>query len=119
MSELERLLIDGADANTKDIKGITLLMRFAQKGDIDALRTLLAFGASTKLKDYIGYTALDYAISANQLEAVKFLVEFGGAVVNNNSYMLSIRKNAKEITHYFDTLDKDKQVFLREREKEL
>lgn len=114
MSEIETLLRGGADANTKDHKGFSLLMSFAQRGDINAVKALLHYGASIKPKDYMGYSALDYAIANNHLDVIKYLLE-NGAIVDNDSYMLAVRKGLKVIVHYFDTLDEDKQVFLKKK----
>jgi len=114
MTQMESLLKNGADANTKDNKDFTLLMSSAKKNDLESVKVLLAYGAALGDKDLIGFTALDYAISENHLEMVKLLVN-NGAIIANDSYMLAIRKDLKEIVHYFDTLDSDKQVFLKKR----
>ena len=114
MTEIESLLIDGADANTKDHKGFTLLMNFASHGDLDSVKALLAYGASINAKDFLGYTAIDYAIGIGSYKCVKYLVE-NGAVITADSYMLAVNKNKKNIVKYFDSLDPDKHVFLRKK----
>ena len=114
MTEIELLLNSGADANTKDHKDFTLMMNFAKNNDLESVKVLLAYGASLNIKDLSGFSALDYAIDENHLEMVKLLVN-NGAIIANDSYMLAIRKNLKEIVHYFDSLDSDKQVFLKKR----
>ena len=114
MTEIELLLNNGADADTKDHKDFTLLMSYAMKNDIESVKTLLAHGASLSCKDLTGFSALDYAINENHQEMVEFLVN-NGAIIKNNSYMLAMRKNLKHIVHYFDSLDSDKQIFLKKR----
>ena len=65
-------------------------------------------------KDLSNFTALDYAIIENNIEMVKLLVD-NGAIITDDSYMLSIGKNLKEITGYFDSLDDDKKIFLKKK----
>lgn len=113
-SEIASFLQNGADANTKDSNGFTLLMSFSQKCDTLSVGDLLRYGASVSMMDNLGYTALDYAIKADCLEVVEYLVEHG-AVVTADSYMLAVRKNKKAIVSYFDSMDADKQVFLKKK----
>ena len=114
MTEIESLLINGADANTRDHKGFTLLMNFVSLDDVASVKALLAYGATVNTKDYLGYSAMDYAINVSAINSIKYLVE-NGAVISNDNYMLAVNKNKKEIVKYFDTLDPDKHVFLRKR----
>jgi ankyrin repeat protein len=116
MSEIEMLLKNGADANTKDIKGFSLLMSYAKTDDIDALRTLLEYGASINDRDHLSFSALDHAIEAKNLPVVEFLVK-NGAKVTNDSYMFAVRKNEKSIIDFFDSLDPDKHIFLRNKNR--
>ncbi len=114
MTHIESLLINGADANTKDHKGFTLLMNFVSQNDVESVKALLAYGASVNIKDYLGYTAIDYGINENAYESIKYLVE-NGAVITSDNYMLAVNKNKKKIVKYFDSLDPDKHIFLRKR----
>jgi ankyrin repeat protein len=116
MSEIETLLKSGADANTKDIKGFSLLMSYAKTNDLDSIRTLLAYGASINDKDHLSFSALDYAIDAKNLPVVELLVR-NGAKVTNDSYMFAVRKNEKSIIDYFDSLDPDKYIFLKNKNR--
>ncbi len=113
-SQIASFLQNGADANTKDKNGFTLLMSFSQKCDLLSVSDLLRYGASVSMIDNLGYTALDYAIKVDCLEVVEYLVEHG-AVVTADSYMLAVRKDKKTIVSYFDSLDADKQVFLKKK----
>jgi ankyrin repeat protein len=115
-TELSLLLENGADANTKDQKGFTLLMSFASKCDVISIGELIKYGASVSLKDHLGYTALDYAIKVQCLKGIEYLVDHG-AIVTEDSYMLAVRRNLKSVVNYFDSLDDDKQVFLKKKRK--
>jgi ankyrin repeat protein len=116
MNEIYKLLINGADANTKDVKGYSLLMNYAAKNDLETMSILLEFGASINDKDHLSLSALDYAIENHHLEAVKLLVK-NGAAVTNDSYMFAVRKNYRDIVDFFDTLDPDKYIFLKDRKR--
>jgi len=116
MSEIELLLKNGADANHKDVNSFTLLMSFIKKNDLDSVKILLEYGASVNVKDNLNFSALDYAIKANNLVATKLLVQ-NGAEITGNSYMYAVRSNNKEIIYFFDTLDPNKHVFLKNKDK--
>ncbi len=109
---IESLLIGGADANSKDGNDFTLLMMSVKNNDYKSIDLLIAYGAKIESKDFFGFTALDHAINQNNLKIVKHLVNHG-ARITDNSYMLSIKKDLKAISKFFDTLDKDKQIFLK------
>ncbi len=116
MTEIESLLENGADANTKDHKGFTLLMHFASMNDVESVNALILYGASVNMKDYLGYSAIDYAINTDAIDSIKYLIE-NGAIVTSDNYMLAVNKNHKEIVKYFDTLDPDKHIFLKKRNR--
>ncbi|MEA3498220.1 MAG: ankyrin repeat domain-containing protein [Campylobacterota bacterium] len=115
MGQLEILLRNGADVNTKDEKGFSLLMSCAKNNDIESIYVLLSYNVSLNSKDFFSFTALDYAIKENHLDVVKLLVN-SGAIITDDSYMLAIGKNLKDIVSFFDTLDNDKQIFLKKEE---
>jgi len=116
MSAIEDLLKNGADVDTKNKKHFSLLMSAASNNDLDAIKTLIIYGARLNAKDFQGFTALDYAIEYNHIDSVKLLVS-SGSVVTDNSYMLAVSKNLKDVVKYFDTLDDDKQIFLKNRRR--
>ena len=116
MSDIEYLLQNGADVNTKNEKHFSLLMSAARNNDLESISTLISYGAKINSKDLHGFTALDYAIEQNHIQSVKLLVK-SGALITDNSYMLAVSKNLKDITKYFDTLDDDKQIFLKNRNR--
>ena len=112
MNDIELLLKGGADANMKNEYDFSLLMSSAQDNDLEAAKILIDYGAKIEAKDNRGYTALDYAVSNNNLDMVKLLISLG-SYPTDNSYMLSVSKDFKEITKYFDTLDDNKKIFLK------
>jgi len=116
MSDIRDLLESGADANTKDANGFTLLMSFAKKNDIASMRLLLDYAAEINVKDILNFTALDYAIKEHNFEAVKFLVE-NGAHVSEDTYMYALKTKHKEMVKYFDSLDPQKHVFLKNKKR--
>jgi len=116
MHEIEKLLLSGADVNTADKNNFTLLMSFVKKGDEKVVRLLLDYGANINTKDFFNLTALDYAIKNKQLNIAKLLVS-NGAIITSDNYMFAIESNYKELVSFFDTLDPDKYIFLKNKMK--
>ena len=116
MNQIEELLNSGADINTSDNNNFTLLMTFVQKGDLEIVKTLLSNGANVNIQDLASMSALDYAIKFKQLEIAKLLVK-NGADITSDNYMLAIESNFKELVSFFDTLDPDKHIFLKNKLK--
>lgn len=112
MTQIEQLLDQGADPNTKDANGYTLLMSFCAKNDTASIKALLKYGVLMELKDQAGLNAIDYAIKNDALEAIVLLVNRGCPVTGDN-YMLAMNKDKKEIVSFFDTLDENKQIWLK------
>ncbi len=116
MSEIEKLLESGADVNTSDKNNFTLLMSFVAKGDEHIVKILLDYGANINVKDLFNMTALDYAIRKKQLKIAKLLVK-SGAIITSDNYMFAVESNYKELVSFFDTLDPDKYIFLKNKMK--
>lgn len=114
MNEIESLLHSGADVNTKDRNDFSLLMSFAQKKDLETVDLLLRYGANSNATDCFGFSALDYAIQNNDLLMVKKLIH-NGSNITNESYMLAVEKNFKDIVNFFDMFDPNKHVFLKKK----
>jgi len=112
MYAVEFLLNNGADVNTRDEKGFTLLMFLVTHQDTSLIAYIIKKGARVNDTSLCGLTALDYAVKENNLEIVTLLVD-NGAVITDSSYMLAIRKRFKRIITYFDSFDENKQIFLR------
>jgi ankyrin repeat protein len=74
------LVEHGADPNTKDPDGNSLLMLAAASDDVsvDAIKELLKHGAEVNAKNPQGHTALDYAESWGMNPVAKALIEAGG-----------------------------------------
>lgn len=116
MTQIEQLLKQGADPNTKDANGYTLLMSFSTKNDVASVKALLDHGALMEIKDQSGLNAIDYAIKNDSLEVIKLLLN-SGCMVSGDNYMLAMNKNKKEIVSFFDTLDENKQIWLKDKKR--
>lgn len=69
----EALLRCGADVNSTDSVGNTLLMGAAFKGDLNIIRLLLGFGAEVKLKNKTNMTVRDWALMFKRNEVINYL----------------------------------------------
>ncbi len=110
MIEIVEWCQSGADVNKPNEQGLTALMASSRNGDLKIVKLLIRYGAHINLKDHRDLSALQYATFENNLEIVEYLVS-NGADISNGVYMTAIHKNHKEITAFFDSLDKSKQVF--------
>lgn len=63
----------GADLDTRDERGLTLLMSAATYSSRDCVAALLRAGANPRLKDPNGRTARDLAVSAKEWPTVRML----------------------------------------------
>lgn len=116
MSEIKELLESGADANTQDSSGFTLLMSFAKKNDVESVALLLEYAAEINAKDILNFTALDYAIKEHSIDVVKYLVE-NGATISEDTYMYALKTKNKQIVDFFDSLDPNKHIFLKNKKR--
>ncbi|XP_065345586.1 uncharacterized protein LOC135943106 [Cloeon dipterum] len=73
---IDFLLTKNADANVKDIKGMTALIHTSREGNLEALQKLLQHGADLTLKDVEGKNAFHHAI--RHFELVSFLLDQNG-----------------------------------------
>ncbi|MBO1256073.1 ankyrin repeat domain-containing protein [Alteromonas sp. 5E99-2] len=69
----EALLKLGADVNSMDFMGNTVLMASAFKGNVEILNLLLQYGANTHFKNHTNMNARDWAAMFGRKEAVRFL----------------------------------------------
>ncbi|MEA2018066.1 MAG: ankyrin repeat domain-containing protein [Campylobacterota bacterium] len=116
MNEIKVLLENGADVNSKDGTSFSLLMSCASKNDLDSIRALLEYNVSINSKDDRHFSALDYAIKSNSLDAIELLVH-NGATITSQSYMYALKTNHKEIIDFFDSLDPNKHIFLKNKKR--
>lgn len=72
--EVKKLIINGLDVNTRNVRGITLLMFAAGHGDFKIVRLLLENGADVNLYDDQKRTALMLAIILGYHKVVKELL---------------------------------------------
>lgn len=83
---VERLLERGADPNTTDPKGNTLLMIAAQNGNRELVWSLIRRKANATKRSQFGDTALMMASLRGDREIARMLIEFGGAEVKHNGW---------------------------------
>jgi uncharacterized protein len=69
------LLDKGADLNTRDVFGLTALMRGALNGHTEVVRYLLAKGANVNATNFVGTTALMHAAGSGYIDIVRALIE--------------------------------------------
>jgi len=85
-SAVERLLERGADPNTTDAKGNTLLMIAARSGNRELVWSLIRRKASATKRSQVGDTALMMASLRGDREIARMLIEFGGAQVKHSGW---------------------------------
>ena len=93
------------DVDTVDKKGCTALMRGAENGEVQTVRTLLKQGASMEAKHPSGQTALILAAKEGQLEIVTLLLGYGananarvyGHTDEATALMFAIRSGQKAV----------------------
>jgi len=112
MEEYLRLEQEGADFNISNEFGVTPLMSVAKTGNIQLVRFLLKHIRNVNQEDKRGNTALYYAVEGGHIEVVQVLYEHG-ARISDFIYMYSITTKKRNIVHFFDKQDKNKQVFLK------
>lgn len=82
----EALLATSADPNAVDRFGQTALMKAAQVGNTELMRTLLRYGADLRVEDTSGVSALDWAIFRRQPSAADLLKEKGALLKDPERY---------------------------------
>ena len=78
LAYLKSAVAKGADRNTRDSKGATLLMHAAAFGSVEAVKLLLDSGADVNARNQLEATALLWA--ADQPEKARLLIEKGADV---------------------------------------
>jgi ankyrin repeat protein len=68
------------DVNAREAFGITPLMRAAEKGQLDVVKSLVSMGADVNARSEGGVAALLYAVRGGHLEVVDYLVDHGADV---------------------------------------
>jgi ankyrin repeat protein len=84
ITDIKRLLKQGADASSKNSTGVTALILASEKGYLDVVNALLENGADVNATGEYGYTALMRASSKGHLDVVKVLTESGADVNAKN-----------------------------------
>src|SRR5262249_55423622 len=78
LHQITKMLQEGADANTRDDRGVTPLMYATTLGSLDAMKLLLDRGADSNVIKMFGSTALMW--SASDVAKVRLLLEHGAGV---------------------------------------
>lgn len=105
---VEALLNFGADANTANANGTTVLMQAASAGNPDVVNMLLKHGARVNPRETArGQTALMFAAAANRAEVVRLLIQHGA----DPNMTTSVRETEKV------RLDQDGHVMYQPPEK--
>lgn len=81
----QRLFAEGADVNTRDEAGATLLMQAAHAGNLPMTRALVAAGADVNASDERGWTALSKSVFNAELnqgfaEVTQTLIDAGANI---------------------------------------
>ena len=85
---------DGADINTADGNGRTLIMWAAWKNRVEVFKWLCANGANLHITDKDGWNVLHFALFHGRLEMVKFLFEKIGS--DQFSQLCAVKNNDGE-----------------------
>ena len=79
-AEINRLINEGADINTKSKKGFTPLHYAAKEGETEFANTLIKAGADIDAKTNKGWTALHLSAGQGQIEIALALIKAGAGV---------------------------------------
>lgn len=85
---LRAALDEGAEANTADSRGVTLLARAAGKGDLAMVELLLERGAEVDRASDVGNTALMEAAASGHVEIAARLLAAGADPKHKNKWNL-------------------------------
>lgn len=77
LKEVINLVNQGANVNTPNNKGSTVLHLAARNGNYDVAKVLLDHGANINTKDNFGLTVCHYVAIAGNLEFLSYLIERG------------------------------------------
>ena len=80
ITEFNALLEAGADANTTNESGMTVLMRAVANGRLDMARILLEHGAEINARRSDGFNAFLLAVFFGRSDLVRFLIERGADI---------------------------------------
>lgn len=90
MEEVKRLLDEGADVNTHNVRGLTLLSCATLYGNLDIAEMLLKRGADREERDGDGHTPLGHAALIRgqyHTEAARMLVTHGADINSPNEFL--------------------------------
>ena len=84
VKQVKLLLDKGADVNTKNKDGVTVLMMASVEGQVDVVKLLLDKGADVNAKNKDGVTALVVAIARGNVDAMRLILDKGADVNAKN-----------------------------------
>ena len=99
LAEVEKLIENGVDVNTKSEYGDTALMKAAEYGHTKILKRLIENGADLNVKDRFGSTALMEAARRGCAEAVEDLIDHGADMNAKNDLGETVLMYATEGGH--------------------
>lgn len=73
MSTLKILILNGANVNTVDMNGCTLIYEYIWDGRLDSVRLLVKLGADLSVVDNDGISPLNYAIQVGFIDVIEYL----------------------------------------------
>ena len=91
ISQLQGLLVTGADINATEADGMTPLMSAACNGQTEAVKILADKGADLELQDKNGYTALELAAYYGQSTIVTILMNKGAHIFSHQHTHQTLR----------------------------
>eukprot|EP00644_Phytophthora_capsici_P013937 jgi/Phyca11/509001/fgenesh2_kg.PHYCAscaffold_40_\ len=80
------LLINGADANITDFKGVSPLVSAVQLGDLEIVEMLVEYGANVNLCNNDNVSAVHVAVACQTLPVLQLLLEYDAFVNTKNAF---------------------------------
>ena len=91
---IEVLLKEGADINTRDQKGQTLLVQTVRMGYVDITETLIQLGADVKTRNEEGESLVYTAAKHDHMKLIPILVRAGAPINESGRFFLAFIKDS-------------------------
>ena len=91
---IEVLLKEGADINTRDQKGQTLLVQTVRMGYVDITETLIQLGADVKTRNEEGESLVYTAAKHDHMKLIPILVRAGAPINESGRFFLAFIKGS-------------------------
>ena len=89
MNFVDSLINAGADVNTRDVFGQSLLHEVARAWHVSVAEYLVDKGADINCRDYLGRTPLHVAAAVDYPDMIEVLLENGGQLIKKFCYQLT------------------------------